>query len=88
MPLRWFKLRYIIILNLIIPLLFMCLLLKPQTSSAVDSSRIDAIATTGEVTIAITSTVDSVADIKDGNANSTGIIYSFLFTVVIDWGNK
>ena len=37
----------------------MCLLLKPQTSSSVvDSSRIDAMATTGEVTITTTSTVD------------------------------
>ena len=36
----------------------MCLLLKPQTSSSVvDSSRID-VATTGEVTITTTSTVD------------------------------
>ena len=37
----------------------MYLLLKPQTSSiAVDNSRMDAIATTGEVTMATTSTVD------------------------------
>ena len=37
----------------------MCLLLKPQTSSSVvDSSRIDAMATTGEATITTTSTVD------------------------------